>query len=245
MTDLAACQTGIAGATAASNQVVCSSSMPHSAQPNGAGMLCFSSRAACEDAPNACSAAGGARCVQNAKTCATGRAAQGLPAGSAWVCNSDLPPGALPNAAGRFCYATAAACAAGPSGCGVAGGGCVFNAFVCSTGLAATGPHAYVCPTDIPLGGAFSAATGGLCFESAVQCIDGPTSCDSSTPAKTCASTSDSAAMRGLCPADAPFLCPADFPVGASATASGVCYDTQSHCQARKGEGLRLTCPQA
>ena len=225
--DVSSCQTGAAAFSAHSHHVVCSLAEPELAFANGAGALCFVSAAACEGAPNACSGRT-LPCVRDLKACSTGRAAS--QAGAVWSCPADVPPGALPNAAGRYCYDVLANCEAGASACGTGGDACVFNAFQCSMGFAGTGSHAYVCPSDKPLGSVFSFSSGGVCYDTAVSCLTGPNACDSSSVATTCVSTADVPALHGLCPLSSPYLCPADFPSGASATASGVCYDGVQSC---------------
>ena len=77
--------------------VVARLTAPHPAPPS---QLCYDSPQNCTQGPNACGSS--LPCTFDAATCATGIA------GSLniynYYCESDNPPGAVPNMAGMFCY---------------------------------------------------------------------------------------------------------------------------------------------
>ena len=107
--DSATCATGQAAGPGVNANWFCESVIPAGAVPDGAGALCFSTLHACAIGPNACD---NTTCVLDFATCASGQAAG---SGAAYTCPLSQPPGALPNAAGAYCYDTAAHCASGAS----------------------------------------------------------------------------------------------------------------------------------
>lgn len=105
---------------------------------------------------------------------------------------------------------------------------CVFDAFDCSSGLAAAGPFAYACPLDKPLGSVSSFATSLRCFDTVANCMQAPNSCNSTDPSFACKSVSGSTV--GVCPSDRPFFCPGDAPLGSALTIGGICYSSAAAC---------------
>ena len=134
----------------------CDSSMPFGAIPNGAGQLCFNSTDACLLAPNGCSTSNGYDCVNNTALCSTGQAGG---SGSYAVCEQDIPPGAIANGAGSWCYDSPESCAQGTNGCNSAQP-CVLSVADCATGLATNQGHSYFCTTDVPAGSMPNGAGG-------------------------------------------------------------------------------------
>lgn len=106
--DYSLCSTGLAGASPL-HHYTCEAA--HIAPPNAAGATCHASVGACTRAPNACDDS--FPCAPNAGMCQTGLASadESHPV----FCNRDVPPGALTNGGGQYCFSSQAACDAGPN----------------------------------------------------------------------------------------------------------------------------------
>ena len=220
--DYQSCFSGDATAVANTQAVytyTCPLSKPAGSYPTASGVMCYTSFASCMSGPNACGVSNfTTNCTQAGWFCGTGAAAA---AGASWLCQAELPTGALPNSAGVQCYSTASDCHAGPSGCSAAGLPCKYNTSLCSTGLAATSSNAYVCPLSMPLGSIVSPESGYLCYASKLACLQGPNACNSTA---TCLQP-----VANVCPAGL-YMCPLDVPASAVASPSGACYSTVSSC---------------
>ena len=147
----------------------------NAALPSGSGLLCWDSTTDCLDGPNACAAT--SDCATN-KICSTGEAAANA-VGNNYICLKDVPTGAAANAAGKWCYDTAAHCADGTNACN-ASSPCsttpLAGATVCAT---APSGYTYYCAFDYPFDSGLSTA-GNLCYKASLECMDGPNACNTS-----------------------------------------------------------------
>ena len=211
------------------NMFYCPLDLPDNGLPTASGQYCYNSSGDCMSAANSC---GGATamglasaipCTSAPWYCASGQAGN---AGYTWLCEVDLPQGALNQAAGLHCYDTQANCLAGPSSC-TPGSPCVFDAATCSTGMAATAGNAFVCEAQVPVNAALSVESGAMCYTDQMFCLQGPNAC---TPDGTLCQQPSAAGLVGICPDNYPYACPLDVPLNAQITPSGLCWSSGGSC---------------
>ena len=229
--DANTCSSGESSAPAADGSLTaqnfCASSLPPASSPTMGGLLCYTSAHDCYNGPNACGS--DEPCIDAPWFCATGLAGA---SGASWVCQSSIPvlgDQALPTAAGLLCFSSLEGCTAAPSPCGDANP-CVFDAAVCSTGLAATAAGAYYCPLSIPWAASLSPTSGLLCYNGSAACLLAANGCGSSA---VCTFPPD-----GVCPSGM-LYCPVDVPPNGTLSTSGsLCFNNLDSCANSTACGL-------
>jgi hypothetical protein len=143
------------------------------------------------------------------------------------VCQTDIPSGALPTGAGNWCYDTPNNCLNGTNACNV-GTPCSLDVSICATGQAVGQQHNYFCELDMPAG-ALPNGGGQLCYDTALQCNNGPNSCGLSNPC-----TLDPAACStgwASSPGAGSWLCSSSSPPDAVPNGAGaLCYTSNASC---------------
>lgn len=225
--DTATCSTGTATPSNTTNYY-CQFDTPKGAVPAGSGGFCYDNATNCHNGPNGCSI--DKPCTYDAATCSTGQAA-GL-SSSNWFCQTDTPPGSVPNGAGEFCYDSSASCSDGPNSCSDTKPGakkCAANAARCATGQASRSGKNFFCDDDMP-STSMPNAFGALCYTSQKDCAEGPNACMSTTK-NVCGADKVTCGMGEAGPKPNWFFCPDDQPLGSVMNGGGIlCYDTVLQC---------------
>lgn len=204
--DLTTCATGPA---APKGNFVCPLSFPAGSKPAINGRLTYDSVQHCLNGPNACTK--DAECANNA-IFLTGAAAGNQ---QAIVCKYDQPAGAFTNMVGAYCYDNATNCLHGPNACNDTAT-CATDTVACN-GPAAIAKATYYCGMDTPVGASF--ANQSLCYNSYVNCINGPNVCGLQIP---CVDETNGRCATGKAKGTAGWTCTGKLPGSAASSTSSV-----------------------
>ena len=178
---------------------VCERQVPLLSSYAGSGLMCYSTAADCESSSNnnCGSGTGQMACAVSTEWCGSGNADF---FSYTYICPSQIPKLAAPNAAGMACFSTAAAAAAYPALIG--GGAAVANAAFCGSGTAKTLGYTFIGAQQLTFGMTLD-SIGQACFTNATACEQSPlNSCDATQPC----------AVEATCPAGNTFSCVAAVP---------------------------------